>query len=304
MEQKIAEKPSLTLSRSYPVAPEKVWRAWTDPQAIKKWFGPGAGEPVSAAELDVRVGGRFRIVFGGPDGKAHECAGVYKEVVPNRKLVFTWTWPNSTPERESLVTIVFRSAAWGTELIFKHEKFIDETVRDNHQKGWSGAFEKLDDYLKTAGEFKIAPQGEREIVMTRVFNAPRAKVWAALTKPEELKRWLGVFGGWTLPVCEIDLRPGGAYRFVWRSADGTEMGMGGVYREVVAPERFVHTERFDNPWYPGEALITQVLSEQGGKTTLTVTLRYESREARDGVLKSPMEGGVQASYNNLADLLA
>jgi uncharacterized protein YndB with AHSA1/START domain len=104
-------------------------------------------------------------------------------------------------------------------------------------------------------------------------------------------------------VCEIDLKPGGAYRFVWRGADGTEMGMRGVYREVVALERFVHTERFDQPWYPGEALITQVLSEQGGKTTLTVTLRYESREARDGVLKSPMEGGVEASYNNLANLL-
>ena len=88
-------KPSLTLNRHYPVAPEKVWRAWTDPEAVKKWWGPGPGEPVSLAELDVRVGGRFRIVFGGPDGKVHECAGVYKEVVPNRKLVFTWSWPNT-----------------------------------------------------------------------------------------------------------------------------------------------------------------------------------------------------------------
>ena len=101
MEQRLAEKPSLTLSRHYPVAPEKVWRAWTDPQAVKRWWGPGPGEPVSLAELDVRVGGRFRIVFGGPDGKLHECAGTYKEVVPNKKLVFTWCWPNSTPERIS-----------------------------------------------------------------------------------------------------------------------------------------------------------------------------------------------------------
>jgi len=304
MEQKTATKPSLTLSRSYPVAPEKVWRAWTDAQAVKKWWGPGPGEPVSFAELDVRVGGRFRIVFGGPDGRAHECAGVYKEVVPNRKLVFTWSWPNTTPERESLVTIVFKSASWGTELVFTHEQLFDEKVRDDHKQGWSASFGKLEHYLKTAGEFKMAPRGEREIVMTRVFNAPRAKVWDALTKPELLKRWLGVFGGWSLPVCEIDLKPGGAYRFVWRGADGTEMGMRGVYREVAAPERFVNTERFDEPWYPGEALITQTLSEQSGKTTLTVTLRYESREARDGVLKSPMEGGVEASYNNLAELLA
>ena len=146
MEQ-VAAKPSLTLSRHYPVAPEKVWRAWTDPEALKKWWGPTPGEAVSLAELDVRVGGRFRIIFGGAEGREHECAGVYKEVVPNRKLVFTWTWPNSTPERESLVTIVFRSASWGTELIFKHEQFIDETVRDNHQRGWSAAFEKLATFL-------------------------------------------------------------------------------------------------------------------------------------------------------------
>ena len=151
MEQaKLREKPSLTLTRSYPVAPEKVWRAWTDPQALRKWWGPGNNEPVSLAELDVRVGGRFRIVFGGPDGKAHECAGIYREVVPNRKLVFTWTWPNSTPERESLVTVTLRAAGTGTELVFLHEQFFDEKVRDDHQLGWSGSFDKLERFLKGA----------------------------------------------------------------------------------------------------------------------------------------------------------
>lgn len=150
MEQRLATKPSLALSRTYPVAPEKVWRAWTDPQAVKKWWGPGPGEPVSAAELDVRVGGKFRIVFGGPDGKAHECAGVYKEVVPNRKLVFTWCWPNTTPERVSVVTIEFRSSPAGTDLIFKHEQLFDEKVRDDHQRGWSGTLDKLGGFLSLA----------------------------------------------------------------------------------------------------------------------------------------------------------
>jgi uncharacterized protein YndB with AHSA1/START domain len=148
MEQvKLKEKPSLTLSRSYPVAPEKVWRAWTDAEAVKRWWGPGPIEPVSVAELDVRVGGRFRIVFGGPDGKAHECAGVYREVVPHRRLVFTWTWPNSTPERESLVTITFHVAGKGTELVFLHEQLFDEKVRDDHKRGWSGSLDKLERYL-------------------------------------------------------------------------------------------------------------------------------------------------------------
>ncbi|MGH8673041.1 MAG: SRPBCC family protein [Burkholderiales bacterium] len=148
MEQaRLAESPSLTLDRFYPVAPEKVWRAWTDAEAIKRWWGPGGHDPVSHAELDVRVGGRFRIVFGGPGGKDHEVQGIYKEVVPNRKLVFTWTWPNSTPERVSLVTVLLNAVAGGTQLEFLHERHFDETVRDNHRQGWSESFAKLERFL-------------------------------------------------------------------------------------------------------------------------------------------------------------
>lgn len=146
MEQaKTVEKPFLTLQRTYPVAPEKVWRAWTDPEALKRWFGPGTvQEPVAVADLDVRVGGRFRIVFGGPKGDQHEAQGVYREVVPNKKLVFTWTWPRSTPERESLITIVFKAVASGTVLDFRHEQFFDESVRDAHLGGWTSTFLKLE----------------------------------------------------------------------------------------------------------------------------------------------------------------
>ncbi|PYU08680.1 MAG: ATPase [Acidobacteria bacterium] len=152
---------------------------------------------------------------------------------------------------------------------------------------------------------QIKANGDREIVMTRVFDAPRKLVFDAFTKPELLKQWLLGPPGWSMPVCEIDLRIGGRYRYVWRrDTDGTEMGCGGVYREIVPPERLVHTEQFDNPWYPGESLITTVLDEQRGKTTLTATMLYESRDARDGILKSGMESGVAASYDRLAELLA
>ena len=140
--------------------------------------------------------------------------------------------------------------------------------------------------------------------MTRVFDAPRRLVFDAYTTPDLLKRWLGVFGGWSLVVCEIDLKVGGAYRYVWRNTKGTDMGMGGVYREIVPPERVVATESFDESWYPGEALDTSVLVEQGGKTTLTTTVLYESGEARDAVLKTPMTRGVDESYDKLAELLA
>ncbi|HEV7552155.1 MAG TPA: SRPBCC family protein [Candidatus Angelobacter sp.] len=150
----------------------------------------------------------------------------------------------------------------------------------------------------------ITTPTDREIAMTRVFNAPRGVVFDALTKPELVKRWLLGPPGWSMPVCEIDLRVGGKYRYVWRrDADGTDMGMGGVYREIVAPERIVATEKFDQAWYSGEAVGTARLVEQSGKTTLTQTVLYESKETRDAVLKSPMESGVAASYDRLADVL-
>jgi uncharacterized protein YndB with AHSA1/START domain len=148
----IQEKPSLRLTREYPVAPEKVWRAWTDSQALKRWWAPEPGDRVSHVQLDVRIGGRFRIVFGGPEGTAHEVQGTYREVVLNRKLAFTWTWPNSTPDRESLVTILFRAVASGTELVFTHKHFVNEAVRDNHRKGWSAALASLDQFFQGESE--------------------------------------------------------------------------------------------------------------------------------------------------------
>jgi uncharacterized protein YndB with AHSA1/START domain len=158
--------------------------------------------------------------------------------------------------------------------------------------------------MSPAGTLKVTTPTEREIAMTRVFDAPRNLVFEAYTKPELVKRWLGVHGGWSWSVCEIDLRVGGAYRFVWRGPGGEEMGMGGVYREVVVPERIVATEAFDQSWYPGEAVSTVVLVQQGDRTTLTLTVRYQSREARDAVLESPMEQGVAAGFDKLEELLA
>lgn len=154
------------------------------------------------------------------------------------------------------------------------------------------------------GTLKVSTPSDREIAMTRVFDAPSALVFEAYTRPELLKRWLGVFGGWTLDVCEIDLRVGGAYRYVWRNVNGQEMGMGGTYREIVPAKRIVSTEKFDDPWYEGEAVGTVDLVEEGGKTTLIMTVRYASKEVRDSVLQSPMETGVGQSFDKMEELLA
>ena len=145
---------------------------------------------------------------------------------------------------------------------------------------------------------------DHDIVMTRVFTAPRALVFEALTTPALLKQWLLGPPGWEMVICEVDLRVGGAYRYAWkREATGKTMAMGGLFQEVVAPERLVATERFDDPWYPGAGLSTTVLVERDGMTTLTNTVRYESRATRDTVLQSGMESGVAVSYDRLEALL-
>jgi uncharacterized protein YndB with AHSA1/START domain len=143
---KLKEKSSLSLARKFNSPPEKVWRAWTDPEALKHWFGPDAGK-VSLAETDVRVGGRFHVVFSTLDGDQHDVSGVYREVQPYRKLVFTWAW-KSTPERVSLVTLTFRPSGGGTEFSMLHEQFFDVAARDRHEFGWTGSLAKLERYLQ------------------------------------------------------------------------------------------------------------------------------------------------------------
>jgi uncharacterized protein YndB with AHSA1/START domain len=155
------------------------------------------------------------------------------------------------------------------------------------------------------GNFTISAPGDREILMTRDFDAPRQLVFDAFTKPELVSRWLLGPDGWSMPVCEIDLRVGGRYRYVWRrDKDGKEMGVGGSFREVARPERIVHTERFDEAWYDGESVVTTVFAEQGGRTIVNMTMQLISKEVRDGILKSGMEHGVARSYNRLEEILA
>jgi uncharacterized protein YndB with AHSA1/START domain len=142
---------------------------------------------------------------------------------------------------------------------------------------------------------------DREIAVTRVFDAPRRLVFEAHTKPEHLKNWMLGPDGWTMPVCEIDLRPGGTWHFVWRRADGSEMEMRGAYKEVVPPEKLVSTESWGGDW--PETINTLTLSERDGKTTLTITILYPSKEARDAVLNTGMKDGMNQSFERLAEYL-
>lgn len=140
-------RPSLTLNRRIKAAPEKIYRAWIEPAQIIQWFGPNETIPGSVeAEMDVRVGGRFKVRFRTDNGEQHQVGGVYREVVPNHQLVFTWAW-HTTPERESLVRVIIRPDGDGSMLTLHHEQFFDQAARDGHERGWTGTLEKLERHL-------------------------------------------------------------------------------------------------------------------------------------------------------------
>ena len=136
-----------------------------------------------------------------------------------------------------------------------------------------------------------------EIVSTRVVDAPRTLVWEAFTKPDHVSQWMLGPEGWSMPVCEIDLRPGGAWHFVWRRAEGTEMAMRGTYTEVTPPERLVQTESSGGDW--PETVNTLLLTEENGRTTITQRILYPSREARDAAMKTGMKDGMSQSFDRL-----
>lgn len=149
----------------------------------------------------------------------------------------------------------------------------------------------------------VIQSGDRDLIVTRVFNAPRELVFKALAEPALVQRWMLGPPGWTMPVCEIDLRPGGKFRYVWRNTAGVDMGMGGTYLEVEAPARTVHEEIFDEDWTGGRTRITTLLAEVGGITTMTMTIEYASPEGRAQALATPMLDGMEAGYSLLDTLL-
>jgi uncharacterized protein YndB with AHSA1/START domain len=150
---------------------------------------------------------------------------------------------------------------------------------------------------------KVENAGDRDLLITRAFAAPRTTVFRALTTPALVKRWLLGPDGWTMPVCEIDLKPGGRFRYLWRK-DNAEMGISGTYQEIVPPERIVHTEVFDDDWTAGESVVTTRLDETDGRTTMSMTVRYASPDSRATALASGMLEGMTATYERLDSLIS
>ena len=153
-------------------------------------------------------------------------------------------------------------------------------------------------------DFNMSAQGDREILITRTFDAPREYVFDALTKPELVRQWLLGPEGWSMPVCEIDLRVGGGYHYVWEHDAKESFGVRGTFRKVERPSLLQHSEQFEPAWYPGQAIVTTELLADGARTKFRMTILSDTKEARDGVVASGMEAGVARSYDLMADLLA
>jgi uncharacterized protein YndB with AHSA1/START domain len=160
----------------------------------------------------------------------------------------------------------------------------------------------MDEEVHMANITQITTPSDHEILITRNFDLPRTRLFNAWTSPNDVPNWMLGPDGWTMPVCEIDLRPGGKWHFVWRKGDGSEMAMNGVYREIKSPERLVSTENWGGD-FP-ETINTVVLTEEHGQTKMALTITYPNKEARDRVLKTGMTDGMEPTFRRLEQYLS
>lgn len=292
----------IVISRVFDAPRDLVWDAWTDPQQVVRWWGP-MGFTTTIETMDVRPGGIWKHTMHGPDGANYPSKSVFKEVVEGERIVFsqsggkedgpgvnfesTWTFEtHEAGKTQVTITMVFGTAA-----------DRDRVVREfGAVEGGKQTLERL------AGHLKGAQPAEREIVLTRVFNAPRELLFQVWTEPEHMARWWGP-RSFTNPICEMDVRPGGAYRIVMRAPDGHEYPCQGVYREVSRPEKLVFTNNAIGP--DGnpviEGLTSVHFSEEQGKTTLTLRTRGKAVVEFARAYLSGMEAGWAQSLDKLEE---
>jgi len=315
MATQIKNKEEITIRRIFDAPRNIIWKAWTDPELLKRWWGPKYfTAPV--VNIDLRVGGRYLSSMRGPDGKDYWSTGMYREVVEPERLVMTDSFAdekgNVVPAshygmtgewpHELLVTLTLEEIGGKTKMTLRHEGIPAGMMRELTETGWSESFDKLAENIVANGRTKIiAERGKQEVVFTRVFDAPRDLVFKASTDRHLIAQWWGP-RRFTTIVDRIDARPGGIWRFINRDAAGNEFAFHGVYHEVRAPERIVDTFEFES--MPGHvSLETCTLEDINGKTKMTTKSVYQSVEDRDGALKSGMEEGLLETMDRLAELL-
>ncbi len=303
----------LTLTRVYGAQRNLVFKAWTDPKNVAKWWGPrGFTNPV--CEMDVRVGGLIRIDMRGPDGTVYPMKGVFHEIVENERIVFTATAhedEQGNPGIENVNTITFAEYNGMTKMtlhvrVLRYSPRISGALAGMEQ-GWSESLYRLGDVAEELARTKRSASGstaEREIVISRAFDAPRELVWDAWTDPKQVVKWWGPFG-FTTTIHEMDVRPGGTWKHTMHGPDGTDYPNKSVFVEVVKPERIVYTHGGGAKGKPGANFTaTWTFEEEAGKTKVTIRMIFGSAEERDLIAREygAIEGGKQ-TLERLSKLL-
>ena len=302
----------LVIERVFEAPRERVFEVFTKPEHIQKWFGPKmVGHPVT--EFDARPGGKIFIGERHAEGGTLYLAGVVREIERPTRLVFAIHFANEKGERVSPPAHSGLGAAWEGEIVSivtfgaegRRTRVTIRTERsgvtaewsEKARYGWGESLDKLG--YAIADDMKVTPLGEREIVITRTFNAPRALVYEALTNPEHIKNWWGPRQYGAVSAAG-EFRPGGQYRYAQKGPDG-EVAFRGEIREA-SPARMVYTEEFEAmPGHIAETTVT--LDERDGKTFVTLRSVYQSKEDRDAVIASGMEWGARLSYLQLDEII-
>jgi uncharacterized protein YndB with AHSA1/START domain len=289
----VSSEHELVLTRTIDAPRELVWAAWTDPKHVAQWWGPkGFTNPV--CELDVRPGGTIRIDMRAPDGTVYPMTGIYQSIDMPERLVFTSAALDEAgkPLFEVLNTVTFAAQGGKTKLTVQ-AKVVKSTAKaapylDGMEEGWKQTIERLAAHVGKEGA------ADRQIVTTRVLNAPRELVFKMWTDPEHIVQWWGP-KGFTTTTYSMDVRPGGVWRFVMHGPDGTDYQNQITYLEIVKPERLVYKHGGGEDVEPVNFETTVTFEEQGGKTRLTMRALFPSAEAREHVVKKygAIEGASQ-----------
>jgi uncharacterized protein YndB with AHSA1/START domain len=302
-----AKTGDLVITRVFDAPRDLVFKAWTDPAHLARWWGPERFTN-PRCELDLRPGGAIRIDMRSPDGTVYPMAGTFEEIVAPERLVFRSAALNEKGEAlfEVLTTVTFAQEADKTKLTMRAHVTKTTAEAEQHllgmEAGWTQSLQRLENYV-AGKKLTLTLPSDREILMTRIFDAPRELVFEAFTNPEMIAQWWGLRETTTV-VEKMEVRPGGIWRYVQLDPDGSEhAAFNGVYREVVPPERLVSTFEYER--MPGHVVLnTTTFEEIDGKTKITVRSLLQTREDRDGMLHSGMEKGANQAYDQLAELLA
>ena len=303
----------LVVERVFDAPRERVFDVFTTAEHLQKWWGPKM-VGITVAEFEARQGGKIFFGERGPDGRMVYIAGVVREIERPSRLVFAIHFANekrervSPPDRSGLGTawdgeivsnVTFSAEGQRTRVTIRTERSgITAEWAEGARQGWGEALDKLGHAV--ADDMRVAPTGEREIVITRSFDAPRALVYEALTNPQLVKNWWGPRQYGAVSATG-EFRAGGRYRYAQNGPDG-EVAFSGEVREA-SPERMVYTEEFEA--MPGHVAVTTVtLDERDGRTYLSLRSVYQSKDDRDAVIASGMEWGARLSYLQLDAVIA